>query len=1328
MASIGASVLRVLDNNGATESYRVDGHYGGVIAGNAVESAKQLPIQITVTAGSHVTLVLLSDTANRNVYLLQAPGSVDGKYTILYDNPTNAEAQSPPYYPLQSGRVNIYFDPAFTGDVIFQFPVAATTIYKNTGITISVRPAAAPNGIAINAVTNSTTTKTAQQDSGATGTLAYYLNTPVAVTVQTGIPSVFSAVSIPTGFTSPNWSYIGAPILENIPLDTTSQTLTLIFAVPGTATVSLTAVSSDGQTRTSYNVAVTAVWGPVDSAFMKYVKSRAEGWESLPTYVGHNTPPIALDPTIYFGWSAPIAAADQLDYFRRKRSNNVDQYFPDYIGRYNQYDFMSDTWNATDSNPSVTESYSYPAWRRFMLDSARPASNATVANSDMTDFGWWMNTSNIGSDSALGTGDTPYGGSTVLGIFQGLDNFYTHAGHSNVVSGIFKNSNKVLGTTPPEYVSGAENDINAYKQMVQNLINNDKPFLISVNGNMTPGSIVPDVSTSWTDNGTFGTNPRWRLIYINWVAPGITFTINVGNNVLVQYTVTNSDTLASARANLVSKFNAIPLSTWNVFYSSHTGMAGYPPYAWIDDGTGTTFTPGTLIVSTDTLTFTTFSAAWSGTPSGGTPIDTIPSSGLNPNVGPEYVNNIYAMTLSFADTHFSYLNDPYPSGNYKTLTPTDGLGANPDKATGNVYLAIGYCLPTQNSNLPTDARGKFLIMCKDTSSSNDRNVYFALDQPLVGSDPQDNSLWSRLLATYTLNVSNTTYVAPRPPVVVDPAGSQTACINIPITVTPPMLSGNGVDNRFTHIYNGIGVNLTVNGNPVTNPMTFNSVGNYTVAYKLTDAVTHTSGQYSLIVNAIQNPQFAVTDSFGNSITGTPLHIATNNTYTYTPVAPINSSFTYTWTITRSDAPPASNDYVFVSGGPNTAGPIKVQFNNAGQYNVSLTTSGSTLDSCPGQYTLIALVTNVNLDFTYSNPTFMALPVTFNGVCDVAVSNWAWTFGDGGSVSGPSQQNPVHTYFSIGSMTVVLTVMTLYGTLSVTHNVPIYPAQAVADFLYKPSTGNVVGGTITFQDLSTPQPVAGSILADWAWTFGDGDTATTQNPSHAYSAPGVFEVTLVYTIHFGPGFSLSKTSSVTKQITVVSGAPIVKSQTFIVSRNLIDTYTLSDYTTSNNPITYSLTKAPKNGDAEFISGNTIQYQPNINYVGQDVLTFRATDNLGLYTEGNINLIVREPVLTVIVGEVLNTSHIITIRVGTAEKGELLLKQVVVQNTGKSDLLISNMSITEDNFFVFGLFDITQTPVTNFANLLLSPREAFTFYVGIKSNNTGTFKAKLQIDHN
>jgi PKD domain len=92
-------------------------------------------------------------------------------------------------------------------------------------------------------------------------------------------------------------------------------------------------------------------------------------------------------------------------------------------------------------------------------------------------------------------------------------------------------------------------------------------------------------------------------------------------------------------------------------------------------------------------------------------------------------------------------------------------------------------------------------------------------------------------------------------------------------------------------------------------------------------------------------------------------------------------------------------------------------------------------------------------------------------------------------------------------------------------IAIAPATAVtpaADFTGTPLTG-VAPYTVTFTDASTNTPTS------WAWTFGDGGTSSSQNPTHSYTVPGVYTVALVATNAAG-----SDTKTRTGYVTVNSG--------------------------------------------------------------------------------------------------------------------------------------------------------------------------------------------------
>lgn len=76
---------------------------------------------------------------------------------------------------------------------------------------------------------------------------------------------------------------------------------------------------------------------------------------------------------------------------------------------------------------------------------------------------------------------------------------------------------------------------------------------------------------------------------------------------------------------------------------------------------------------------------------------------------------------------------------------------------------------------------------------------------------------------------------------------------------------------------------------------------------------------------------------------------------------------------------------------------------------------------------------------------------------------------------------------------------------------------IASFDYSP-TSPTVGQIVQFIDTSSGLP------ARWSWTFGDGGTATSQNPAHTFTASGSYAVTLTVV-------NAAATTSVSRTLTV-----------------------------------------------------------------------------------------------------------------------------------------------------------------------------------------------------
>jgi PKD repeat protein/uncharacterized protein YraI len=159
-----------------------------------------------------------------------------------------------------------------------------------------------------------------------------------------------------------------------------------------------------------------------------------------------------------------------------------------------------------------------------------------------------------------------------------------------------------------------------------------------------------------------------------------------------------------------------------------------------------------------------------------------------------------------------------------------------------------------------------------------------------------------------------------------------------------------------------------------------------------------------------------------------------------------------------------------------------------------------------------------------------LTVQFTDQSFGAITVRLWNFGDGTTSTLPS---PVHTYTAAGVYTVTLTISGPGGNATetkanyITVNPPLEPIQA--KFIAVPTIGTPPLG-VTFTDNSVP---VGSITS-WLWDFGDGSTSTLQNPTHSYTTPGEYTVSLTVS---GPDGSNTVTRP--NYIIVAENLPVVK---------------------------------------------------------------------------------------------------------------------------------------------------------------------------------------------
>ena len=181
---------------------------------------------------------------------------------------------------------------------------------------------------------------------------------------------------------------------------------------------------------------------------------------------------------------------------------------------------------------------------------------------------------------------------------------------------------------------------------------------------------------------------------------------------------------------------------------------------------------------------------------------------------------------------------------------------------------------------------------------------------------------------------------------------------------------------------------------------------------------------------------------------------------------------------------------------------------------------------------------------------------------------------------------------------------------------------VADFNY--STNNVCDGTVDFQDQSTGVPDT------WYWDFGDGDTATTQNPSHTYSALGTYSVTEIASNAYG--------SDTIIQTVTLTSQPVVAA------------FSTNQLQFCSSPATVDFTNNSTNAssyDWNFGDGNASQVEnPSHTFLADGDYTVLLTANslfCGADTE-TVNISI-DPANVIEENMPVNTSHTVTCCHGT-----------------------------------------------------------------------------------
>jgi PKD repeat protein len=264
--------------------------------------------------------------------------------------------------------------------------------------------------------------------------------------------------------------------------------------------------------------------------------------------------------------------------------------------------------------------------------------------------------------------------------------------------------------------------------------------------------------------------------------------------------------------------------------------------------------------------------------------------------------------------------------------------------------------------------------------------------------------------------------------------------------------------------------------------------------------------HSYIRQGLYTVRLTVTNTYGSStetkVNYIAIGLAPKADFTGNPTtgnAPLTVLFT-----DRSTGYPTSWNWNFGDGkGSTEQNPVHTYW-SSGEYTVTLTASNEYGNSYVSKAFLIHVIPALKSQFT-ANPKEGNIPlvVKFTDMSTGSPESWNWNFGDG---STSSQPDPIHTYSTPGKFIINLTVTR--GFYQDTSSLAIVAGGVPATDFVADKTTVGINTPVHFTDTTRYSPIS------WSWDFGDGATATDQNPTHAYTAKGIYTVTLTATNNNG----------------------------------------------------------------------------------------------------------------------------------------------------------------------------------------------------------------------
>jgi VCBS repeat-containing protein len=238
-----------------------------------------------------------------------------------------------------------------------------------------------------------------------------------------------------------------------------------------------------------------------------------------------------------------------------------------------------------------------------------------------------------------------------------------------------------------------------------------------------------------------------------------------------------------------------------------------------------------------------------------------------------------------------------------------------------------------------------------------------------------------------------------------------------------------------------------------------------------------------------------------------------------------------------------------------------------------------------------------LTATNDSPTPLSSPTTLTATITTGTNTiYSWAFGDSTFGSGAVA---THTYPAVGTYTAVVTASNDAGVVTTATTIvvdePITGLSATNDSPTQLGTPTTLTATIT----------AGSNVV-YTWTLGDGTSGYGAVLTHTYPTQGTYVAVVTATN------SLSILTATTT-ISITNDPPIAEDDTATTAEDtpvVIDVLS-NDSDPESVPLFVSAVGVPISGTAVISGNTTVVYSPTLDFTGQDVFTYTASD--GVWTD-------------------------------------------------------------------------------------------------------------------